>query len=87
MAMMHDTTVVDRLAQIIRIADGNHDMGAGELADAIVDSGFLWNLEEEARADQREKDAKIALTPMPWDDSERLSTRRAIAARIRGQKN
>lgn len=27
---------VDRLAQIIREVDGNHDLGAGELAEAIV---------------------------------------------------
>lgn len=44
-------TEVDRLAQIIRTADGNHDMGAGALAEAIADSGFLY----EIRADERTK--------------------------------
>ena len=44
-------TEVDRLAQIIRTADGNHDMGAGALAEAIADSGFLY----EIRADERAK--------------------------------
>lgn len=29
---------VDELSQIIRIADGNHSMGAGELAEAILDA-------------------------------------------------
>ena len=44
-------TEADRLAQIIRTADGNHDMGAGALAEAIADSGFLY----EIRADERAK--------------------------------
>lgn len=46
---MKDTSFVDRLAQIIRTADGNHDMGAGALADAIVDSGIIWEVEQSAQ--------------------------------------
>lgn len=41
---------VDRLAQIIRTADGNHDMGAGALAEAIADSGFLYDIRAAERA-------------------------------------
>lgn len=48
---MKDTTIVDKLAQIIRTADGNHSMGAAALADAIADSGFLYELEAAAWRD------------------------------------
>lgn len=39
---------LDRLAEVIRYVDGDHTMGAGALADAIVDSGLIWELEQEA---------------------------------------
>ncbi len=45
---MSERLFVDRLAQVIRQADGDHTMGAGALADAIADSGILWELEQKA---------------------------------------
>lgn len=30
------TTIVDRLAQAIRVADGNHNLGAGVLAERLM---------------------------------------------------
>lgn len=35
---------VDRLANIIRVVDGDHTTGAGALADGIADSGYLTDL-------------------------------------------
>lgn len=31
---------IDELAQNIRIIDGNHDMGAGEIAERLVELGY-----------------------------------------------
>ena len=49
-------TEVDRLAQIIRTADGNHDMGAGALAEAIADSGFLYEIRTDERAKRPDRE-------------------------------
>lgn len=51
---------VDKLAEVIRRADGNHDMGAGALADAIADSGILFELEQAARAEGWKKGVRTA---------------------------
>lgn len=42
----NDIELVEKLAAIIRAADGGHTMGASALADAIADSGFLYELEK-----------------------------------------
>lgn len=42
---------VDRLAGVIRGVDGNHSMGAGELAEAIVNSGYLEEFWAAAQAE------------------------------------
>jgi len=59
---------VDKLAEVIRRADGNHDMGAGALADAIADSGLLYELEQAAedRGYEKGRDAGYAIG---WDNA------------------
>lgn len=59
---------VDKLAQVIRLADGDHTMGAGALADAIVDSGLLWELEQEAF--NRGYDTAVALQAQILDEGQ-----------------
>lgn len=77
---------VDRLAQIIRIADGNHDMGAGALAEAIADSGFLYDIRADERAKRLDRAAleRIAAeceADIPYDDGN--ETAKLIGKRIR----
>jgi hypothetical protein len=37
---------VDRLSNIIRVVDGNHTASAGDIADGIADSGYLYEVTE-----------------------------------------
>lgn len=45
---MTERLFVDKLAETIRRADGNHTMGAGALADALIDSGIFFEAEQAA---------------------------------------
>ena len=50
---MIDTNIyVGELSNIIRTVDGNHDLGAGELAEKIIEDGFLERVIEDADADR-----------------------------------
>lgn len=50
---MRDYTLstVDRLAQVIRDVDGNHDMGAGALAEQIIASDWHAEVIRAAKAE------------------------------------
>mgnify|MGYP000891971597 CR=1 FL=1 len=60
---------VDKLAEVIRNVDGDHTMGAGALADAIVDSGIIFELEEVAREEGYNQGYENALDAAAWDAS------------------
>ena len=45
---------VEALAQAIRVADGNHDLGAGALAEALLP----WLAEQIAAAEQRGREGE-----------------------------
>lgn len=56
---MSELSDVDELAQFIRTTDGDHDMGTGALAEAIVDSDWLVKVKAEAAAEALEQAALV----------------------------
>lgn len=50
--MINTDIYINELSNIIRTVDGNHDLGAGELAEKIIETGFLQRVIDDAEADR-----------------------------------